>query len=109
MLSSDDHVEIGQTLALHGHFFDSGHLDRIEEIRKTAAELGPRIPLAHHVTNLVITETGTDFATVRSKGLTIMANGAFAGVDHLDTVHRHDGCRRISRRVVTPRQGRQES
>jgi hypothetical protein len=71
-------VAIAETLSLHGHLFDLGHLDRLEElftpdvvyditdvgmgtlagigeIRRAGIDLGADNPLAHHVTNIVIT------------------------------------------------------
>jgi hypothetical protein len=53
------------------------------------------------VTNVVITDATADVATVRSKGLMIMADGTVGSVNHLDTLRRHDGHWRISRRIVT--------
>lgn len=124
MLSTDDRHEIDDVLALHGHLFDRGHLDRLHEIftpevvydlsdagvgtfegidavRAAAIRLGDDNPLAHHVTNVVIAEQTADEVTVHSKGLVIMADGTLSGVDHRDTLRRHDGHWRISRRVVT--------
>ena len=122
-LHADDRQAISEILSLHGHIFDGGHLDRLEEIftpeavydltdagvgtfegieaiRIGALKLGARNPVAHHVTNVVVTSEDDDLVTARSKGLMIMADGAFASVTHLDTLRRHDGGWRISRRVV---------
>ena len=124
-LHAEDRQAIGETLALHGHLFDGGHLDRlgeiftpdvvydmsalgvgtfegIEAIRSAALELGARNPVAHHVTNVVITSEEGDRATARSKGLVIMADGTLGSVTHLDSLRRHDGGWRISRRVISP-------
>jgi hypothetical protein len=122
-LTVEDRQAISEILSLHGHIFDGGHLDRlgeiftpevvydltdagvgtfegIEAIRSGALKLGARNPVAHHVTNVVITSEEGDLVTARSKGLMIMADGAFASVTHLDTLRRHNGGWRISRRVV---------
>jgi hypothetical protein len=122
-LSVEDRQAIGEILALHGHIFDGGHLDRIEEIftpdvvydlsdpgvgtfegidaiRNGALRLGAGNPLAHHLTNVVITGVDHDVATAQSKGLMIMADGTFGSVTHLDTLRRLDGGWRISRRVI---------
>ena len=122
-LHAEERQAIGETLALHGHIFDGGQLDRLEEIftpevvydltdvgvgtfegieavRSAALQLGPGNPVAHHVTNVVITSEEDDLVTARSKGLMIMADGAFASVTHLDTLRRHNGGWRISRRVI---------
>lgn len=132
-LSTADRQAIDQTLALHGHIFDRGELDRLEEIftpeivydlsdvgagtfegleaiRSGALRLGAGNPVAHHVTNTVITGHQDDLVTVQSKGLIIMADGSVASVTHLDTLRRdHEGdggggsgsgSWRISRRVI---------
>jgi hypothetical protein len=54
------------------------------------------------VTNVVITGEGDGPVTALSKGLMIMADGTFASVTHRDTLRRHDGAWRISRRVISP-------
>ena|SRR5215469_12232723 len=122
-LHAEDREAIGETLALHGHIFDGGHLDRlgeiftpevvydlsdvgagtfqgIEAIRRGALKLGAGNPIAHHVTNIVISSREDDLATAQSKGLMIMADGTFASVMHLDTLRRHNGGWRISHRVI---------
>ena len=124
-LHAEDRQAIGETLSLHGHLFDGGHLDRlgeiftpdvvydmsavgvgtfagIETIRNAALHLGAGNPIAHHVTNVVITSEEDGSATAWSKGLMIMADGTIASVTHLDTLRRHDGGWRISRRVISP-------
>jgi hypothetical protein len=123
-LHAEDREAIGETLSLHGHLFDGGHLDRlgeiftpgvvydmsavgvgtfegIEAIRSAALQLGAGNPVAHHVTNVVITGDG-DSVTALSKGLILMADGTVASVTHLDTLRRQDGGWRISRRVISP-------
>ena len=123
-LHAEDRQAISETLSLHGHIFDGGHLDRlgeiftpgvvydmsavgvgtfegIEAIRSAALQLGAGNPVAHHLTNVVITGDG-DSVTALSKGLILMADGTVASVTHLDTLRRHDGGWRISRRVICP-------
>jgi hypothetical protein len=123
-LHAEDREAIGETLSLHGHLFDGGHLDRlgeiftpdviydmsavgvgtfegIEAIRSAALQLGAGNPVAHHVTNVVITGDG-DSVTALSKGLILMADGTVASVTHLDTLRRQDRGWRISRRVISP-------
>jgi hypothetical protein len=123
-LHAEDREAIGETLSLHGHLFDGGHLDRlgeiftpgvvydmsavgvgtfegIEAIRSAALQLGAGNPVAHHVTNVVITGDG-DSVTALSKGLVLLADGTAASVTHLDTLRRQDGGWRISRRVISP-------
>ena len=123
-LHAEDRQAIGETLSLHGHLFDGGHLDRlgeiftpgvvydmsavgvgtfegIEAIRSAALQLGAGNPVAHHVTNVVITGDG-DSVTALSKGLVLLADGTVASVTHLDTLRRQDSGWRISRRVISP-------
>jgi ketosteroid isomerase-like protein len=123
-LHAEDRQAIGEILSSHGHLFDGGHLDRlgeiftpdvvydmsavgvgtfegIEAIRSAALQLGAGNPVAHHVTNVVITGDG-DSVTALSKGLVLMADGTVASVTHLDTLRRKDGGWRISRRVISP-------
>lgn len=101
-LHTEDRQAISETLSLHGHLFDGGHLDRlgeiftpdvvydmsalevgtfegIEAIRSAALHFGADNPIAHH-----------------------LADGTFASVTHLDSLRRHDGGWRISRRVIFP-------
>ena len=124
-LHAEDRQAIGETLSLHGHLFDEGHLGRlgeiftpdvvydmsalgvgtfegIEAIRSAALRLGPGNPVAHHVTNVVISGEGDGTVTALSKGLVLLADGTLASVTHLDTLRRHDGGWRISRRVISP-------
>ena len=122
-LTTEDHRAIDRTLALAGHILDRGELDRLEEIftpdavydlsdvgagtfegiaaiRNGALELGAGNPIAHHITNIVISGQEDDVATAQSKGLILMANGSVASVTHLDTLRRAEGGWRISRRVI---------
>jgi ketosteroid isomerase-like protein len=122
-LTAGDRWAINETLSWHGHLFDTGQLDRLEEIftpdvvydlsdagvgtftgieaiRAGARRLGPGNPIAHHVTNVVITSAEDDQVTVQSKGLMIMADGTPGSVTHHDTLRRQDGGWRISHRVI---------
>src|SRR3546814_16764817 len=101
MLTTTDHIEIHETLARHGFISDDNELDRLDElftpdalydmtasgmgafegievIRAAAAPMATsgRSPLAHYVTNILITSIDGDEASVRSKGLMIMPDGA---------------------------------
>jgi hypothetical protein len=78
-----------------------GTFEGIEAIRSAALQLGAGNPIAHHVTNVVITGDG-DSVTALSKGLVLLADGTVASVTHLDTLRRQDGGWRISRRVISP-------
>jgi hypothetical protein len=125
VLNAEDRWAIAETLSLHGHLFDGGHLNRLDEvftpdavydmsavgvgvfegidtIRNAALRLGAGNPLAHHVTNIVISREGDNEAIVQSKGLMLMANEMLESVNHVDTLRCHNGGWRISRRVISP-------
>ena len=122
-LTTEDHRAIDRTLALAGHILDRGELDRLEEIftpeavydlsdvgagtfegvaaiRNGALKLGAGNPIAHHITNIVITGHEDDQATAQSKGLIIMADGSVGSVTHRDTLRYANSSWRISRRVI---------
>ena len=127
MLTTEDRHDIAETLALHAYVFDENQLDRlgglflpdavydmsavgmgvfngVEAIGSAAARMSASglAPRAHFVTNVIVTETGEGTASVRSKGLMIMHDGAIHAALHDDTLLRHDGRWLISRRLVTP-------
>ena len=127
MLSTEDRVEIYETLALHAHLSDTDDLDRLDELftpdavydmsaaglgvfagidtlRAAAAQMSQsgHAPVAHHLTNVVVTSSGADAATARSKCLMIMSDGAVQSVTYDDTLRRLTGGWRISHRVITP-------
>lgn len=126
MLTAEDRWAIGETLSLHGHIFDEGHLDRLEElftadvvydvtdvgmrplhgideIRRATLELGADNPVAHHVTNVVITSDDDDCVRARSKGIAVRENGRCASATYVDTLRREDGRWRISHRAILAR------
>ncbi|SNQ50908.1 Polyketide cyclase [Frankia canadensis] len=130
MLSAEDRWAIAETLSLHGHLFDQGQLDRLEElftpdvvydvtdvgmgmgmgmfvgideIRRAGLELGVGNPIAHHVTNVVITGDDGDEATAQSKGLAVMADGRCVSATYLDTLRRTDHGWRLRHRVILAR------
>ena len=127
MLHADDRWAITETLSLHGHVFDGGQLDRLEEIftpdviydmsavglgtfdgsemvrdRAEKMEKAGVGPLAHHVTNVVITSSEGDVATAESKILMLMKDGALQSATQVDTLRRQDDGWRISHRVISP-------
>jgi ketosteroid isomerase-like protein len=127
MLHADDRLAINEILSLHGHLFDGGHLDRLDEIftpdivydmsavglerfegietirdraqKMEAAGVGP---FAHHVTNVVIVSDEDEAATVESKVFMLMKDGAQQSATQLDILRRHNGGWRISHRVISP-------
>lgn len=125
-LPLEDRLAVGELISMHGHFVDDGELNRLEElftsdvvydltdfgqaplqgaaaIREAAWALGAANPVAHHVTNVVVTASGDGRAQVRSKGLGIRADGSCGSVTYEDTVVRTADGWRISHRKVSPR------
>jgi ketosteroid isomerase-like protein len=127
MLTTEDRLAIAETLALHAHVVDADQLDRIDElftpdavydmtapgigifegidtIRAAAAQMSAsgHAPIAHFLTNVIVTSAGEDEATAVSKCLMIMATGTTQGVTYDDTLRRDQGHWRVSRRVITP-------
>ena len=126
-VSTDDRAAISELLALHGHLFDDGQLDRldilftpsvsydvtalgggvlhgIDAIRDAALALGDRNPLGHHVTNVVLIEQPDRSVLARSKGIGVNADGTVGTVTYEDTVVRTGAGWRIDSRMVVPRQ-----
>lgn len=127
MLSADDRLQISETLARQAFAVDENALDQLGEVftpdatyDMTSSGMGAfqgvealqtaagrlfssgHAPLSHFVTNIVITETGESTASVRSKGLMIMADGGVHGVVYDDTVALHEGRWLIASRVILP-------
>lgn len=127
MLTALDRQQIAETLARHAHVVDENQLDQlgevfaleatydmtrsgmgafrgIEALSAAAAQLFASgfAPLSHFVTNIVITATGESTASVRSKGLMIMHDGALHAVVYDDTVVLHEGRWLIASRVISP-------
>lgn len=125
-LTLEDRLAITELLSTHGHLVDDGSLDRLAElftpdvvydltdfgqqplrgvaaIREAGWALGAANPVAHHVTNVVVTESPDGTARVRSKGLGINADGSCGSVSYDDTVVRTADGWRISHRRLTPR------
>ncbi len=125
-LTADDRVAITDLIVLHGHLVDSGQLDRLDElfsadvvydleslgygtltgvdaIRDAALALGDRNPVAHHVTNILITDASGDEVKVSSKGLGVQADGSVGSVVYEDVVRREPQGWRIAYRKVLPR------
>jgi hypothetical protein len=78
-------------------------LDGIEEIRSAALKLGADNPLAHHVTNIVITPDEGDRVGAQSKGIAVREDGSCASATYIDTLRRENGRWRISHRVILRR------
>ncbi|GAB2514345.1 nuclear transport factor 2 family protein [Nocardia heshunensis] len=125
-ISTADRLEIHELLALHGHLSDGGDFDRFAEVftddvvydlsaygagivtgrdalRDMALQLGDNNPLAHHVTNIVVSPTGADTARAVSKGLAVNLDGTTGSVTYDDSVIRTPAGWRIDERRVIPR------
>ncbi|MER6290351.1 nuclear transport factor 2 family protein [Streptomyces sviceus] len=110
-LALEDRLAITELVSLHGHLVDNGSLDRLEElftagvvydltdfgqeplsgvvaIREAAWALGAANPVAHHVTNVVVTASADGRVHVRSKGLGIKADGSCSSVSYAEERHR---------------------
>ncbi len=81
-----------------------GSFQGIDALRAAMAQLSGsgHAPLSHFVTNTVITETSEAVASVKSKGLMIMNDGAVHGVVYDDTVVLREGRWLIAGRVILP-------
>lgn len=126
MLTTEDRCAIGETISLHGHLFDEGDLDRldelftadvvydltdvgmkplhgIDEIRRATLELGAANPVAHHVTNIIITSVDGDCVKTRCKAIVVKTDGSCGSATYVDTLRRQDGRWRLSHRTVLAR------
>ncbi|MEU7838035.1 nuclear transport factor 2 family protein [Nonomuraea sp. NPDC049129] len=125
-LSADDRAAITELISLHGHLFDEGEFDRLDElftpdvvydatdygvgslegvaaILDAALTLGARNPVAHHVTNVVLTELADGKVRARSKGIAIMAGGTCGSATYDDVISYGDQGWRISHRKIIAR------
>jgi hypothetical protein len=125
-LTAEDRWAIAETIALHGHLFDNGELDRldelfaadvvydltdlgmaplrgIDEIRRAALDLGDGNPLAHHVTNITITGVQADCVRTRCKAIVVKADGGCGSATYIDTLRRQDDRWKIAHRTVLAR------
>ncbi|MFF4128612.1 nuclear transport factor 2 family protein [Microbispora rosea] len=125
-LTADDRAAITDLINLHGHLTDSGDFDGLHEVfvpdvvydvsdlgggvivglaalRDAALALGGGNPVAHHVTNIVVTEAADGRARALSKGIGVDADGTTGSVTYEDTIVRGDHGWRISRRTVRAR------
>lgn len=126
-LTTADRLAIHELVALHGHLADDRRSEDLGLLMTpeasydvTAYDLGvvkglPALielfastpgnqPVGHHVTNVIVTADPhrDDRASVRSKGLSVMANGRTGTVVYKDDVVRTANGWRISARIVVP-------
>lgn len=125
-LPVEDRLLIHELISLHGHLCDSGSLDRFGEVfsddvaydvedlgfgilyglnglREAALTLGDANPVAHHVTNIVVTAYKDEAVQAISKGLGIGTDGAVSSVVYLDEIRRLPQGWRIVRRKLLAR------
>jgi hypothetical protein len=127
-LSADDRLAIHELIALHGHMADDrrddqlhllltkdasydisaygmGVVQGLDALTRLFSERPGEQPVGHHVTNVIVSTTDagdSDTATVRSKGLAVMADGACDTVVYEDAVVRTPAGWRIARRTIIP-------
>jgi hypothetical protein len=127
-LTTADRLAIHELVSLHGHLADDGRSEDLGLLLTpeasydvTSYDLGvvrglPALielfasapgtqPIGHHVTNVIVTADPDldDRASVRSKGLSVMADGRAGTVVYEDEVVRTTNGWRISARTVVPR------
>jgi hypothetical protein len=127
-LDASDMLAIHQLLALYGHIIDEREWQRVEELFTATAlydmsEFGVGVaqgaaairalwsrpdavhPLAHHATNIVVSEDPDGTVRVLSKGLGVGPNGRVGSVVYRDVVeHTAAGWRFAARRGQLRRQ-----
>jgi hypothetical protein len=125
-LTAEDRSAITDLINRHGHLIDAGAFDRLHELftsdaaydvtdlgggilvgleaaRAAALALGAGNPVAHHVTNIVVTESAGGLVRALSKGLGVMADGSCGSVTYEDRIERRAQGWRIAHRVVRAR------
>lgn len=125
-LPVDDVLRVTRLVSLHGHLFDEGRLDELDllftpdveyytsllggpvmrgipEIVRATRDLGDGNPVAHVVTNIVVSPVDADAADVRSKGVGVMADGSVASVTYADRVVGTSDGWRLRHRTIHPR------
>ncbi len=126
MLTTEDRLAITDLISLHGLLTDRGDLEGLRAvftegitydvsasgggvlvglaaIREAAISLGEANPVAHHVTNIVVTDAENGTAHAHSKGIGIMTDGSAGSATYDDTLERTALGWRITHRVVRPR------
>jgi hypothetical protein len=125
-MTPEDRTAITELIYLHGHLFDGGELDRLPELvtddvvydatdfgggpyegiaalREAAITLGAKNPVAHHVTNVILTEVAEGRVHALSKGIAIMVSGTCGSVTYDDVITRGEQGWRISHRKLSAR------
>ncbi|MFB4297412.1 nuclear transport factor 2 family protein [Actinomadura sp. NTSP31] len=125
-LTIEDRLAITDVISLHGHYADAGDLDRMTELftedvvydvtalgggligglaalRQAALDLGDRNPLAHHVTNVVVTGGDGDRAHAVSKAVAVLPDRGCDSATYEDTLVRDGDRWLICHRTIRPR------
>jgi hypothetical protein len=125
-LSAEDRVAVHELMALHGHLADERRSDQLDRlltedavydvedfglglvvglpaVRRLFEDAPGDQPVGHHVTNVIVTEQADGVALVRSKGLSVMADGRAGTVVYEDRVVRTPQGWRIAHRKVIGR------
>jgi hypothetical protein len=125
-LTTEDRLAITELIALHGHHADSGDLDRMTALftedvvydvtaaggaliegraalKQAAIDLGDGNPLAHHVTNTVVTAGDGERAHAVSKAIAVLADGRCGSATYEDELVRDGAGWLIRHRVIRPR------
>jgi SnoaL-like domain len=124
-LSVEDRLSIHELISLHGHVADDRQHERLgllftddavydvsayglglvrglDALTELFVQRPGDQPIGHHVTNVIVQPSSGARATVRSKGLGIMADGTAGTVIYDDVVVRTEAGWRISVRAVIP-------
>jgi hypothetical protein len=75
----------------------------LAELKAVTLALGEANPVAHHVTNIVVTTTADNLVRAVSKGIGITTAGTVGSVTYEDTIVRGELGWRISHRTVRAR------
>lgn len=124
-LTAQDRTAIHELIALHGHLADERRSDELDRLLTTDAvydlqsfgrgrvvgladiqelhrQRPGNQPLGHHVTNVLVDQRSDGTVGVRSKGLSVMANGAAGTCTYDDVVVRTASGWRIAHRRILP-------
>jgi hypothetical protein len=125
-LPTEDRLAIHELISLHGHLADEQRVDELDQLLTDDAVydlddfgmgqvvglaairdlFGPSAveqPAGHHVTNVLVTEHADGTVHVRSKGLSVMADGRAGTVVYDDVTVKTPAGWRIARRKVIAR------
>ena len=126
-LSAEDTIALHQLVARYAHIVDDAEFERLAEIFTIDVELDTsafgnppltgiepliqsyadaRHPVAHHVTNVVVTSDADGTVRVRSKVLSLLGGGLSGSGTYDDVAVRTPDGWRISKRVIGLRRER---